>query len=217
MLALFAPGSTSAQHAADLQGQRGLYVWESADSVHVHWVTTQARAGVLRVTAGGETLNFTSAPGEAHHVALRKPRGDSYVLAVGDSAAVDQVTIYGRLLPASVMRPATDSLYIFGDTHGEYESVRALLRNAGLIDDQARWSGGRKQLVFLGDITDRGAEVTHLLWLIYRLEREAKPPAARSMSCSAITSSWSCSAICAMCIPRSSGWRSSTASRISRS
>jgi len=171
---LFAPRTGSGQNASDLQGQRGLYVWESADSVHVHWITPQARPGVLRVTARGEAQDFTSPAGAAHHVALRKPRGDSYVLAVGDTAPGDQLTIFSRLLPASVNRAAPDSLYIFGDTHGEYESVRAVLRNAGLIDDQARWSGGRKQLVFLGDITDRGAEVTRLLWLIYRLEREAK-------------------------------------------
>ncbi|HEX6062735.1 MAG TPA: metallophosphoesterase [Longimicrobiales bacterium] len=171
---LVVAGNASAQHAGELEGQRGLYVWESADSLHVHWITAQARSGVLRVTARGETQDFTSAAGEAHHVALRKPRGDSYLLAVGDASAVDALTIYQRPLAASVNRPAADSLYIFGDTHGEYESVTAVLRNAGLIDDQARWTGGRKQLVFLGDITDRGAEVTRLLWLIYRLEREAK-------------------------------------------
>jgi hypothetical protein len=171
---LCAASSVRAQQAVDLQGQRGLYVWELADSVHVHWITAPARAGVLRVTAAGKTQQLITPAGEAHHLAFRKPRGDSYFLAVGDEAGTEQVTIYSRLLPAPVSIPATDSLYIFGDTHGEYESVRALLRNAGLLDDDARWTGGRKQLVFLGDITDRGADVTRLLWLIYGLEREAK-------------------------------------------
>ena len=171
---LLAASSAGAQGVADLHGQRGLYVWDSPDSLHVQWITAPAQAGLLRVTAGSKTLDRTTAPGEAHHVAFRKPRGDSYDLALGDATATDALTIYARPLPVPVVRPAADSLYIFGDTHGEYESVRAILRNAGLIDDKARWTGGRKQLVFLGDVTDRGAEVTRLLWLIYRLEREAK-------------------------------------------
>ena len=171
---LLATGSARAQDVADLHGERGLYVWESPDSMHVQWITAPARAGLLRITAGGKTLERTTAAGEAHHAAFRKPRGDTYEITVGDAMAADHLTIYTRPLPAPVVRPAADSLYIFGDTHGEYESVRAILRNAGLIDDQAHWTGGRKQLVFLGDITDRGAEVMRLLWLIYRLEREAR-------------------------------------------
>ena len=172
--ALLGATEARAQEPPNLQGERGLYVWESRDSVHVQWITQPASAGSLHVTAAGKTFELRTPAGEAHHAVFRKPRGDGYTLAFGGGTQRTQVDIFNRTLSPTVTAPAADSLYVFADTHGEYESVRAVLRNAGLIDEQARWIGGRKQLVFLGDITDRGAEVTGLLWFLYGLEREAR-------------------------------------------
>lgn len=164
--------SASVAHAqtATVEGERGLYVWERADSVHVQWITAMPRPSELRVW-GDPDLRIQTREGVSHHATFPTPRSRDYAISFDD--ALRQTFIYGKTLPVTAERPHADSLFVFGDTHGEFDSVRLLLRNAGLIDDQSRWSGGRKQIVFLGDVVDRGAHVTPLLWFLYRLEREA--------------------------------------------
>ncbi len=70
-------------------------------------------------------------------------------------------------------------IFSVSDIHGEYEVFESLLRNAGVIDDQLRWSFGEGHLVVNGDVTDRGDRVTECLWLIYRLEQEARAQGGR--------------------------------------
>jgi hypothetical protein len=72
-----------------------------------------------------------------------------------------------------------DSLFVVGDVHGEFDTLTAVLENAGLIDSDARWSAGRNHLVFLGDLFDRGSDVTRTLWFIYGLERQAEAAGGR--------------------------------------
>lgn len=70
--------------------------------------------------------------------------------------------------------PANDApIFVMADTHGELAIAVALLQAHDIIDDSLRWSFGRGRLVILGDVFDRGAHHTELLWLIYKLEAEA--------------------------------------------
>lgn len=59
------------------------------------------------------------------------------------------------------------------DIHGEYDALVTFLQGAGVIDSAGSWRWGKGHLVVLGDMMDRGDEVTELLWFLYRLEREA--------------------------------------------
>jgi hypothetical protein len=59
------------------------------------------------------------------------------------------------------------------DVHGEYDAMVAFLHHAGVIDAAGHWSWGDGHLVMLGDVFDRGDQVTECLWFLYRLEREA--------------------------------------------
>lgn len=59
------------------------------------------------------------------------------------------------------------------DIHGELEPFAEILRAAGVIDGSGHWVFGDGHLVVLGDVFDRGPDVTECLWLIYRLEQEA--------------------------------------------
>lgn len=65
-------------------------------------------------------------------------------------------------------------IFAVSDIHGEYEALIELLENAGVIDETLHWAWGDGHLVINGDIFDRGDKVTECLWLIYRLEREAR-------------------------------------------
>ena len=60
-----------------------------------------------------------------------------------------------------------------GDIHGAYEPLVAILRSAGLVDEQTSWSGGDATLVQLGDFTDRGPRVRAVMDLLMRLQEEA--------------------------------------------
>jgi hypothetical protein len=66
------------------------------------------------------------------------------------------------------------ALFVVADTHGEFEIATELLLRHRIIDDQLRWAFGKGHVVFLGDVFDRGAHQTELLWLIYKLEAEAQ-------------------------------------------
>jgi len=61
-----------------------------------------------------------------------------------------------------------------GDVHGDYDQFVSVLRSAGLIDEQGKWSGGKAHLVQTGDVLDRGPDSRKVMDLLMRLEGEAK-------------------------------------------
>jgi hypothetical protein len=88
---------------------------------------------------------------------------------------------------ASVPMPAADLCDIqtaqrvvaVGDVHGASLAFINILRAAGLVDEQTRWSGGDAILVQLGDVLDRGPDSRRVLDLLMRLEREATAAGGR--------------------------------------
>lgn len=60
------------------------------------------------------------------------------------------------------------------DIHGQYGSLQTLLQAHGIIGPDLNWTFGDGHLVIAGDIVDRGTQVTEALWLLYRLEAQAK-------------------------------------------
>jgi hypothetical protein len=70
-------------------------------------------------------------------------------------------------------------IFTVSDIHGEYDALVDLLRKSDVIDADLHWIWGDGHLVVLGDIFDRGDKVTECLWLIYRLELEAKQSGGR--------------------------------------
>ena len=76
--------------------------------------------------------------------------------------------------PAPSVYPATDKLFAISDIEGNFSAFASTLKSNGVIDDRFRWSFGDGHLVLVGDFFDRGEHVTACLWLIYKLEEEAK-------------------------------------------
>ena len=62
--------------------------------------------------------------------------------------------------------------FVVGDVHGHPETLARLLRDAGLVDDNLRWSGRDARLWLLGDLIDRGPDGIGAIDLVTRLERE---------------------------------------------
>lgn len=76
-------------------------------------------------------------------------------------------------------QPDNGRIVAIADVHGAYDEFRALLRRAGVIDEQDRWIGGTTQLVSTGDLVDRGAHSRQVLELLIRLQREAPKHSGR--------------------------------------
>ncbi|MCF0176987.1 MAG: metallophosphatase [Bacteroidales bacterium] len=66
-----------------------------------------------------------------------------------------------------------DSIFVLSDPHGRLDLFADLLLRNGIVDQELHWKFGTNHLMIIGDIFDRGKDVTQLLWLAYRLEAEA--------------------------------------------
>jgi hypothetical protein len=164
-----------------IEGEYGLRV-VVGDSLVVQWLTADSAPGMLIVRSGRRADSIATAPGRAHRAALLRPRGDSILLRYGrpgDGGAATPIFMGAAPRRTAATYPAADSLYIVGDTHGDFDALVTGLRRAGLVDEQLRWTGRRKRLVFAGDLTDRGPDVIRLLWFVYRLERDAERQGGR--------------------------------------
>ena len=67
-----------------------------------------------------------------------------------------------------------EKIAAISDLHGQFDIFKQLLVQNQIIDEQLNWSFGNGHLVITGDIFDRGDTVTEALWLVYKLEQQAK-------------------------------------------
>jgi len=67
-----------------------------------------------------------------------------------------------------------DKIIALSDIEGEFEAFRNLLVANKVMDSAYQWTFGKGNLVICGDLFDRGKDVTAELWLLYKLEEEAK-------------------------------------------
>jgi hypothetical protein len=68
-----------------------------------------------------------------------------------------------------------------GDVHGSYDGLVADLKMAGLVGDDAHWTGGQATLVQVGDFTDRGTQTREVLDFLMRLPGEAQKAGGRAV------------------------------------
>jgi len=60
------------------------------------------------------------------------------------------------------------------DIHGQHDLAVEILTNHQIIDAEENWIYGEGHLIIVGDIFDRGEKVNETLWLLYKLEDQAK-------------------------------------------
>jgi hypothetical protein len=161
-----------------IDGEYGLNVKLRGDSLVVSWLTRRASPGFLQVWTEGRLRVQQSTPADTvHRFAFRSPGRRELTLrygGIGDEADQHETTFdVTRVARRRTVWPDADSIFVISDVHGEFDRLTAVLRNAGLIDSKLRWTGGRRHLVVLGDVFDRGPDVTRTLWFLYNLEHEA--------------------------------------------
>lgn len=79
--------------------------------------------------------------------------------------------------PEPVDQPAR--IVAVGDLHADLDNALAVLKLAGVTDDEGRWAGGETVLVQTGDTTDRGPDSGALLDLMQTLPAQAEAAGGR--------------------------------------
>ena len=64
--------------------------------------------------------------------------------------------------------------FVMSDPHGKLDCVIDLLRGNRVIDEGLEWAYGANRLVVIGDIADRGKDMTAIYWFFYKLQQEAE-------------------------------------------
>ncbi len=76
-------------------------------------------------------------------------------------------------VPSPAEFSAPERIAAVSDVHGNLGSLVTLLQAHHIIDQQKKWSFSRNHLVIIGDIFDRGTQVTEVFWLLRQLEAQA--------------------------------------------
>ncbi len=129
----------------------GPYVFTAANGLDAHWL---CRSG----------LRSQSWPAPLWPLELRSPCGDAgrWTLRAPATAMLpDRVDGVRRWVAIS-------------DIHGQHALALQLLRARQVVDAAGRWQFGDGHLVVVGDVFDRGPEVTEALWFLYQLQAEAR-------------------------------------------
>ena len=67
-----------------------------------------------------------------------------------------------------------ERLLAIGDLHGNLQSLLSLMIGNKIIDAAFNWIWGNGQIVFIGDLFDRGCQVTELIWFVQHFESQAQ-------------------------------------------
>ncbi|MFQ5769647.1 MAG: metallophosphoesterase, partial [bacterium] len=161
----------------NLSGEYGLWVQEINKQIEVHWITAKPDSGFLKVMRQDKLLyEFVTPVSQSHNVTYDKPKGDFVTLQYGSLNNIrdkhETVIYFKEKRPKSNFNKV-DSIYVLGDIHGEFDNLVQLLSNAKVVDADLNWIANKKHLVALGDLFDRGQDVTKTLWFLYKLEKQA--------------------------------------------
>ncbi len=100
---------------------------------------------------------------------------DGAVLQV-DNPVFDPFEVRLRIKTEPIVSefPAASKITVVADIEGNFAGFYSLLVAQNVIDINGNWIYGDGHLVMLGDLFDRGADVTPIFWLLYKLEAEAR-------------------------------------------
>ena len=118
---------------------------------------------------------------------------DGPYIFIEKNKLIEKKIINNKVLSRTLKTSSYDTIYFpekatfnkirkiaaLSDIHGQYDLLIKLLKNNKIIDKNLNWSFGKGHLVIAGDIFDRGDKVNEVLWLIYKLEVQAKNKGGR--------------------------------------
>jgi hypothetical protein len=138
-------------------------------------VTAQAKPisdGPYIFYEGDEIISQVVVDGVVHKTILK--RSDSNRIIVPVPSGSFTVTLRSKIEPPPAEYKNPEKVFATSDIEGNFTAFKNLLVLGGVIDEEFNWTYGKGHLVLAGDLFDRGNEVTSCLWLLYKLEDEAK-------------------------------------------
>ena len=139
----------------------GPYILYENDSVR--YISVEKEGGKYIVEDNMIPLEVAKISFTVHSFGYDNISRISFKVKLADSLAI----------PNSIY-PEADRLLVVSDIEGNFYAFHKLLRTNQIVDDSLNWNYGKGHLVLLGDFLDRGLNVTQCLWLIYKLEQQAK-------------------------------------------
>jgi len=118
---------------------------------------------VKTVESSGPQTYIYSSPEEANLICRFQNEIDSFAVQIQPELNIEP-SIYS--LP--------EKFLALSDIEGNLEAFVMILQDAGVIDTNYNWTFDNGHLFFIGDMFDRGNNVTECLWLLYRLESQAE-------------------------------------------
>lgn len=118
---------------------------------------------------------------------------DGPYIFIQKNKLIEKTILNGKVLSKVLATDTYDTIYspeksnfnkvrkiaALSDIHGQYDLVIQILKNNKIIDKNLNWNFGKGHLVIVGDVFDRGDKVNEVLWLIYKLELQAKNKGGR--------------------------------------
>jgi len=133
----------------------GPYVWRTPDSVIVkaivHGKLQEDRFANNQIDDHPVSIIFADHPDWNFSVRLRNEIQNENPISAGSSKMI-----------------------FISDIEGEFENVRNFLLANKIMNKNYQWTFGKNKLIICGDLFDRGKHVTEELWLLYKLEDEAR-------------------------------------------
>lgn len=157
-------------------GTYSLYL-ESKNGLSFNWITSARDSGYYELLSKDRSLigKGKTAAGKVHLFRSNKELDEVLYFRFGSlSDSLYEVKLRPLKKDNNSIYSNVDSLFVVGDVHGRYDELNNLLQKSNLIDSSLNWIGGNAHLVFLGDLFDRGDDVTKVLWFIYELEDKAE-------------------------------------------
>ena len=165
----------SLKNPLDYSGTNGLFI-EYKDGLQIKWITNKEDVGYIAIKNPDNSLltEQTTESSRSHSFHFNQEITAPILLEIGGKESPKQTI---KLRPKTKLENAiyrnVDSIFVVGDVHGRYNQLINLLQKSNLINANLNWTGGKSHLVFLGDLFDRGDDVTKVLWFIYELEEKA--------------------------------------------
>lgn len=85
-----------------------------------------------------------------------------------------ELSLHSQIVPPPVEYKTEQKIIAISDVEGGFKGFRDFLLAHKVINDCLCWAFGKGHLVLVGDFVDRGFSTTQVLWLIYKLEQEAR-------------------------------------------
>jgi hypothetical protein len=96
------------------------------------------------------------------------------------TSKVLEPTLYDTIFtPQKSIYKNVENIAALSDIHGQYDLAVEILKNNGIINSNLDWNFGKGHLVIVGDVFDRGPKINEMLWLLYKLEIQAKEKGGR--------------------------------------